>query len=153
MSTLFRSMGTHSQTGHSALRLILLALLLALVRPWLYHSLQSGFQFKEGDQIVSTLGLYKVVLSSQDCSLNFHKFNEASQNYQPLQNNYQGNYQGACQWLTIIGSGIQTDTGQSFLKLSSNFTSQISLLIDDAGSLRLIGLQSSSISLPSSSFE
>ena len=98
---------------------------------------------REGDEIISTLGLYKMTFHSNDCSFNFQRFNKNSQVYENITNKYQGLLQNGCLWVEIQGSQIVTDTGNIFVELTVN-TSRSYLIIDDLGTLRFIGISQSS---------
>lgn len=129
-----------------------LCLLICLTHTLLYHSLQSEIQLKEGDEVLSTLGMFKISLISNDCSLNFYQFKESSQAYEPMNNKYSGNYQGSCQWLTIQNHQVITDTGRSFLALPVDNYTRTYLIVDDTNTLRLIGIKTPSLGLPAVDF-
>ena len=119
----------------------LLFILITAAQSLVYRALEEGVQIKEGDEIISTLGLYKIAFISNDCSFNFYKFNQASLQYLPLANKFQGDYQGKCLWLQGRKDSIVTDTGQIFLQFSINTTSRSYLIVDDLGNLRFVGLE------------
>ena len=73
---------------------LLFTALLITTHSIVYNALESGVRLNEGDEIVSTLGLYKLVFISNDCSFNFYQFNKASQNYIPLSQKYKGSHNG-----------------------------------------------------------
>jgi hypothetical protein len=75
---------------------ILILCLLPLLQALLYHSLDQGMQLKEGDELVSTLGMFKASLIASDCSLNFYAFKAASQTYEPVNARYRGSISSSC---------------------------------------------------------
>ena len=118
-----------------------------------YSSLQPGTRLTPQDQLISTLGLFKLLLNSNDCSLMFWRWDDPTQSYLQAQVKYIGNQNGSCQWLTVTGNRVVTDTGAIFLSLSSNNTAKTYLMVDDAGTLRLIGILNVSIGLPATDFQ
>jgi hypothetical protein len=124
-----------------ALKLLLLLALTTFAQTLLYRSLTSATRMRDGDELVSTLGQYKAVLAGSDCSLNFYRFGEAGQSYLSLGSKYRGSVQGSCQWLTIVNGSVVTDATAAFLALASPNLTRVYLIIDDLGSLRLIGLK------------
>lgn len=96
--------------------------------------------------------MFKISLISNDCTLNFYQFKEASQAYEFMNNKYSGNYQGSCQWLTIQNNQVVTDGGRPFLTLPMGNYTSIYLVLDDTNTLRLIGIKSPSLGLPAVDF-
>ena len=117
--------------------ILLLALLHYLVSTTTFSSLRAGITLKEGDEIVSTLGYYKLALLSNDCSLNLYRFSYSSQSYELAQAKYKGNYIGSCKSLSVTQNKIVTDTSQIFLSLSANADNAY-FIIDDLGIIRLV---------------
>jgi hypothetical protein len=54
--------------------IVLIALITAISHSKTYHRLQEGMKLQKGDEIISTLGYFKVVLNEIDCSLALFKF-------------------------------------------------------------------------------
>lgn len=118
--------------------ILVIALLHYLTSSTTYSSLRSGNTLKEGDDIVSTLGYYKLAFISNDCSLNLYRFSNSTQSYELALGKYKGNYSGSCKWLNVIQNKIVTDTSKIFLSLSST-SDDAYLIIDDIGIIRFIG--------------
>jgi len=132
--------------------LLFIFYLLCAVLSISYHSLLPGIRLTTSDEIISTLGFFKLSLNSNDCSLLFWRWEDPTQSYIQNQVKYVGNQQGSCQWLTVSSNKIVTDTGATFLSLTANNTIKTYLMVDDTGVMRLIGIKSSAVGLPSTDF-
>ncbi len=106
--------------------------------------LEPGTRFGKADELVSTLGQYKLTLRESDCSLGFYKFDKNIQNYTSLNKTYSGNVRGPCTHLLIVNNRLITNTLTVFLELSSSNLRQAYFLIDDHAVLRFIGIKDAS---------
>jgi hypothetical protein len=98
-------------------------------------------QLSKGDELVSTLGLFKLVLNDADCSLNFYQFDPKSLSYASMGKRYTGNFNGTCAYLKIVDHSILTNASAVYLQLSSSNLSKVYLVIDDNAVIRFIGIK------------
>lgn len=117
----------------------LLLTLLQSAQSATFLRLETGGQLARGDELISTLGLFKVIMNDTDCSLNLFKFDRPSSTYVTASQRFTGNYSGSCSYLKMVDQRIVTDQGKTFLQLASSNLSRIYLIIDDSAVLRLIG--------------
>jgi hypothetical protein len=110
-------------------------------------------QLNKGDELISTLGFFKLIMNDDDCSLNFYKFDAKSLTFTSMKAKYSGNINGSCSYLKIIDHRILTNSSNVFLQLSSSNLSKIYLIIDDNAILRFIGLKSPSGNVNPSDYE
>lgn len=127
--------------------------LVHLVQTVTFLRLETGGQLARGDELISTLGLFKVIMSDTDCSLNLYKFDSKSLAYITVSQRFTGNYNGSCSYLKMVDQRIITDQGKAFLQLASSNLSRIYLIIDDSAVLRLIGHKNPSGNPGPSDFE
>lgn len=64
---------------------------------------------------MSTLGLFKLIMNDNDCSLNFHKFDKIIQNYTSMNKSYSGNIKGSCSYLSLTNNRILANNSTVFL--------------------------------------
>lgn len=100
-----------------------------------------------GDELVSVLGLYKLVMSDADCSLNFYKFNTTTSLYASLNQKITLNQSGSitpCSYIQVLDRSIVTNASTIFLQLATSNLSRLYLIIDDTAIVRFIGIKNPS---------
>jgi ABC-type transport system involved in Fe-S cluster assembly fused permease/ATPase subunit len=106
-----------------------------------YSKLESPTQLFSGDEIISTLGAFKLVLTANDCALNLQSFDKATSIYTASNRKFQGSYQGACSHLKIVDNKILANGSNVFWQLSASNLSKAYLSLDDNAVIRFVGLK------------
>ena len=87
------------------------------------------------------MGLYRMVLESNNCSLRMEKFNHTLDKYQIYQNCYSQLYSGAsCNWLEVKNGTMRTDDGSIYSQLKDDNYAETALILDDTGIIQLQGV-------------
>lgn len=102
-------------------------------------------RFEKGDELVSTLGWYKLIMNDIDCSMNVHKFNESLASYTPTNQKITSNSSVTCSHFRILERSIVTNASVTLFQLSASNLSRVYLIIDDTGVARFIGHRNPSI--------
>jgi hypothetical protein len=107
------------------------------------------------DTLLSTMGLFRMVLDSKSCSLRIEKFNSTLLKYSPYINCYTQYFQGgSCNYLVVKNGAIFTDNGTIYAKLSNRTYAETALVLDDTGVAQLEGIPAvQNASNPSSNAE
>jgi hypothetical protein len=101
-------------------------------------------QMTKGDELISTLGLYKLIMNDVDCSLNFYKFDPSSVSYLATNQKITPNNTNSCAYFQVLDRSIVTNASTVFLQLTSSNLSKLYLIIDDTAVVRFIGIKNPS---------
>ena len=90
------------------------------------------------DTILSTMGLYRMVLEPKNCSLRMEKFDSKLLKYSPYMNCYSVSYPGgSCNYLEVQNGRIVTDSGAIYADLKSSSFAETAMIIDNTGVVQL----------------
>lgn len=93
------------------------------------------------DTVMSTMGLFRMVLEPNNCSLRMERFDEQLQKYQIYLNCYSELYSGAsCNSLEVKNGTIVTDNGSIYAQLQNYTYEETALILDDTGVVKLQGV-------------
>ena len=59
-------------------------------------------KFEKDDELVSTLGWYKLMMNDTDCSMNVYKFNETLSSYLPTNQKIGSNFSVSCTYFQVL---------------------------------------------------
>lgn len=102
-------------------------------------------RFERGDELVSTLGWYKLIMNDTDCSMNVYKFNESLASYAPTNQKIALSTSVTCSHFRILERSIVTNASATLFQLSASNLSKVYFIIDDTGVARFIGYRNPSI--------
>jgi hypothetical protein len=109
----------------------------------IFQRLEQGVRLSKGDELISTLGLFKLAMNDLDCSLNLYKFDQIASLYQSTNQKFTLNVTGSCGYFQVLERSLITNTS-TFLQLSASNLSKVYLIIDDTATLRFIGIKNPS---------
>ena len=93
------------------------------------------------DTILSTLGMHRLTLRSNNCSLRIDRFDYSANSYKFYYNCVSTHYLGgSCEYLTIRNGTLFTDKGNVYSTLLNATYLQSALTLDDMGNVRLQGI-------------
>ena len=97
------------------------------------------------DTVLSTLGMFRMKLKPNNCSLLIEKFNPQTNAYQYYSDCVSKHSpSGPCKYLTVENGKLLTDNGSVYSNLASNNYLETALTLDDTGVIRLQGVYNNS---------
>jgi len=115
-------------------------LLLLVVQAAILKQVNEGQNpiFNVNDTLISTMGLYRMTLQTQNCTLKIEKFDSNLLKYSPYRSCYSKYFSGgSCNFLTVKNGTLRTDNGTIYAKLSNQNYADTALVIDDTGAIQL----------------